>query len=314
MDHILPLELLDKVFRYLDPVSALAFGSCSSRLQEISCQPLAFGNILEKVKFETKKRFSNEDEEMKMSNNRKLVRQFVEFIEKVPFDSESLTMDLVETIVNQFPGQTWEKIVVEDEFMSASVDSWGLMLLVQTGAILHLKSCRFTMVSGSNLSGNLMMDLASLVQRDLSKGIRELMLDVFMLDCNTAEERKSLSSLLGCCQSWNIDNLNLGQDLDEEIWTCLASAGDWGEVGAVNVFSDVVKRAKNRLDDLRTVWENTKIGWSLGEIKLLVSKANGTVQGWETIKTLFNDDSSIENDEDFSWKDQQITKRLRRDF
>jgi len=310
---LFPSELLDKIFNYLDPLSALAFGSCSSRLQEILRQPLTFENILAKVNFETKKRFSNEDEEIKMSKNRELVRRFVKFIENVPVDSDLLTMDLVETILMQFPGQTWEKIVVKDEFMSASVDSWGLMLLVETEAKLRLKSCTFTMVSGSNLSGTLIMDLASLVKEDLLKGSRDVILDVFMLDCNTADEVKALSSLLGSCQSWNIDNLNLSQDMDEDIWTCLAGAAAWGELGAVNVFSDTVKRANNRLNDLRTVWENTKIGWSLGDIRLLVSKANGTDKGWESIKTLFNTDSSIET-EDFSSNDEQAAKRFKEDF
>ena len=61
MDVKLFPELVERIYEYLDPVSALALGSCSTRLQEIMIDR-SFENILDKVEFQNKWRFGDEDE------------------------------------------------------------------------------------------------------------------------------------------------------------------------------------------------------------------------------------------------------------
>ena len=342
MDVKLFPELVERIYEYLDPVSALALGSCSTRLQEIMIDR-SFENILDKVEFQTKWRFGDEDEEnRKMSMNRELIKHLVNFIDLVPDEEDSnlLTFYLILTISSQFPSRTWEKIEVrvQEPFYSLSVDSWGFLLLTQTKASLRLVSCSVTMRAGRSVSGDLLVALGSLAEQrcvkygkvdegeevivveDLEVSAEEELghtemceepvemeddeelvekvdgenhgmveLDVFFLGCSTPEEETALASLLARCHTWTIDNLSLCDDVQGRIWSGMREAAERGKVATVNVETEVVK--KGRTEDLRMVWENTQIGWSVGQV--IIFKHEGTEKGWKKIKRILGSSSEL---------------------
>jgi len=343
MDVKLFPELVERIYEYLDPESALALGSCSTRLQQILIDR-SFDDILDKVEFETKWRFGDEDEEnRKMSINSKLLKNLVNFIDLVPDeeDSDLLTFDLILTISSQFPSRTWEKIevTVEEPSYSVSVDSWGFLLLTQTRASLRLVSCSFTMRAGRSVSGDLLVALGSLVELhcvkygqrgegevieiedlEMSREVKDepaerendeeplevedgeqrlemeekekdgkVELDVFFLGCSTSEEESALTSLLASCDTWTIDNLSLCEDVGETVWSGIGKAAQTGKVATVNVETQVVKKGK--LEDLSIVWENTEIGWSVGQV--MIFKAEGTDKGWSKIKRIIESEVEL---------------------
>ena len=166
MDVKLPPEVVVKIYQYLDPVSALALGSCSTKLQQILIDH-SFKNILDQVDYGGYWEIYDVDDEQdrKMSINSELVKNLMNFIDLVPDKKESdkLTLDMIITISSKFPSHPWQKIevMVQESFHSLSVDPWGFLLLTQTRASLRLKS-----VEISRLSRDLLVALGSLVEQE----------------------------------------------------------------------------------------------------------------------------------------------------
>ena len=127
-----------------------------------------------------------------------------------------------------------------------------------------------------------MEDDEELVEKADGENHGKVELDVFFLGCSTPEEETALTSLLARCHTWTIDNLSLCDDVQGSIWSGMREAAERGKVATVNVETELVK--KGRTEDLRMVWENTEIGWSVGHI--MIFKHEGTEKGWKKIKRI----------------------------
>ena len=157
-----------------------------------------------------------------------------------------------------------------------SVSGLGLRLLVLIGR----EEARHTVhkVTSYWISPSLLLSLASL-QREQ---IRELVVEGTSFDCTTEEEGRTLVSFLERCATWSVAWMDLGDEVGGLTWQRLGREVARGTLRRVGADSEVVRRGKR--EDLRTVWDNTKIGWLVDDEDIL--KIDGEEEGWGKIEKI----------------------------
>jgi hypothetical protein len=209
----LPGELLEEIFLLLDPVSAIDFGLCTIRLQELLSNHLTFSRILDKVYFEVAEwEEDEEEEEWRIEDNQELVAKISSFICRTT-DPAPLLTGLQDTISLQFPAKAGtrlgggETILLERPLRQPlAVDGEGALLLLHARKGLLLRSVRLGMGSGKVVAGALLEALSCLATQTPG---RKLELEVFSLEADTEEDGLALDQLLAACGAWSVENLSL---------------------------------------------------------------------------------------------------------
>ena len=108
----LPPELLENIFLHLDLLSALALSSCSIYHQRILAQPVIFGKMLKRLKFETAKSNNRREQDLedRMKTNCEVLDSVTKFLSLSP-SVESLTPLLQSSVLHQFGCSQWFRLV-----------------------------------------------------------------------------------------------------------------------------------------------------------------------------------------------------------
>ena len=262
----LPEELLEKIILLLDPVSAIDFSLCDIRLHDLLSNHLPFLSILDKVEFRWGWDEDKEEEEWRMEDNQELVDKIASFIYTTASPAPLLA-SLQDTILLQFPAKTGtrlgggETILMERPFHHhpIRVDVEGALLLLHAREGLLLRSVKLGMGSGKVVGGAVLEALSCLAAQTPG---RRLELEVFSLELEQEEDGLALDQLLASCGAWSVENLSLAGEVGEEAWQGLARAAARGKVFVVNVWKEIIERGAS--EDLRKVWDCTKVGWGVG--------------------------------------------------
>ena len=287
-------ELLEKIILLLDPISAINFSLCATRLHGLVSNHVVFLRILDKVEFKIS---DEEAKTQRKKDNQELVDKLRNFI-CTSSDPGPLLARLQETISLQFPAKgragtwvrqdagTWEwvgkdAIVLERHLhQPLHVDAEGLLLLLHAREGLSLGSVS---VGGRNeeVRGGLLAALSCLANQTPERGLE---LQVFSLMVDTEEDGLALTQLLGGCGDWTVGHLELFGQVGQETWQGLAMAVGRGRVcGSVTTNNQIIRRGAR--EDLRRVWDCTVGGWHVNWEYL---SRDDKEKGWRRIEEWIN--------------------------
>ena len=297
-------ELLEKIILPLDPISAINFSLCATRLHGLVSNHVVFLRILDKVEFKiSDNNFDEEAKTQRKKDNQELVDKLRNFI-CTTSDPGPLLARLQETISLQFPAKgragtwvrqdagTWEwvgedAIVLERHLhQPLHVDAEGVLLLLHAREGLSLGSVS---VGSRNeeVRGGLLAALSCLANQTPGRGLD---LQVLSLKAVTEEDGLALAQLLAVCGDWAVGDLYLSGQVGQEAWQGLAMAAGRGKVKTVIVDREVIKRGAR--EDLRGAWECTD-SWVM-DWYAFVNREDGE-EGWRKIEEWNNEGESLDD-------------------
>ena len=149
------------------------------------------------------------------------------------------------------------------------------------------------------ISPSLLLSLASLMKERITE------LEVASIYCGTEDDGRALVSLLGGCSSWTVKDLALNGEVGGQTWEALGREVVMGRVKEVWTTREVVGRG--RREDLRAVWENTKVGWMVEDEWISKSDAEEgkeEEEGWREIEEMIGEEWAhvTSNEGELTWE------------